>query len=282
MNEIAIISDIHGNLEALKIVLKDIKSRNVQYVFCLGDIIGKGMHSEECLNLVKKEAQMIVRGNWEEFISKDKSLFFGEKDINRYDFLLSQLSKKNISYLKTLPFSYDFYVSGRRVRIYHATPFDTIGSVLSIDTLEHYYQQFLSTENIGNKENVDIVIYGHIHMQYMQKLYNRILINAGSVGNPFDIFRSADKDAQTNNTTVANYLIVKGVYNSINIDDPISFEFVNLSYNIQKELSHNFMNIEKEEYKKELETGVYRNVEKYNKNFQNLGINIHKEEKREI
>ena len=40
--KIAIISDIHGNLEALKSVLNDIKNRNIDKIYCLGDIIAKG------------------------------------------------------------------------------------------------------------------------------------------------------------------------------------------------------------------------------------------------
>ena len=39
--KIAIISDIHGNLEALKVVLDDIKSRGIDKIYCLGDIIAK-------------------------------------------------------------------------------------------------------------------------------------------------------------------------------------------------------------------------------------------------
>ena len=41
---IAIISDIHGNLEALKETLRDIKTRKVDKIICLGDIIAKGAY----------------------------------------------------------------------------------------------------------------------------------------------------------------------------------------------------------------------------------------------
>ena len=44
---IAIISDIHGNLEALKTTLQDIERRNVDKIICLGDIIAKGVHHKE-------------------------------------------------------------------------------------------------------------------------------------------------------------------------------------------------------------------------------------------
>lgn len=49
---IAIISDIHGNLEALEAVLADIKQRNITEIYCLGDIVGYGPNPRECIDLV--------------------------------------------------------------------------------------------------------------------------------------------------------------------------------------------------------------------------------------
>jgi predicted phosphodiesterase len=48
----AIISDIHGNLEALTAVLADIQSRNVDEIYCLGDVVGYGPNPCECVDLV--------------------------------------------------------------------------------------------------------------------------------------------------------------------------------------------------------------------------------------
>ncbi len=48
----AIISDIHGNLEALEAVLKDIKSQGIDEIYCLGDIIGYGPNPRECVDRV--------------------------------------------------------------------------------------------------------------------------------------------------------------------------------------------------------------------------------------
>ncbi|MEX0936811.1 MAG: metallophosphoesterase family protein [Pirellulales bacterium] len=50
----ALISDIHGNLEALQAVLEDIRGQDVQETFCLGDIIGYGPNPRECLDLVMR------------------------------------------------------------------------------------------------------------------------------------------------------------------------------------------------------------------------------------
>jgi diadenosine tetraphosphatase ApaH/serine/threonine PP2A family protein phosphatase len=48
---IAVLSDIHGNLEALDAVLNDIKSNRARSVYCLGDVVGYGPNPRECLDL---------------------------------------------------------------------------------------------------------------------------------------------------------------------------------------------------------------------------------------
>ncbi|MEN1681260.1 MAG: metallophosphoesterase family protein [Planctomycetota bacterium] len=59
----AIISDIHGNLEALTSVLEHIDGQNVDEVVCLGDIIGYGPNPCECLDLVIKHCRFCLLGN---------------------------------------------------------------------------------------------------------------------------------------------------------------------------------------------------------------------------
>ena len=51
MERIAVISDIHGNLEALNTVLDDIKKRDIDRIICLGDILAKGRHFSECIKI---------------------------------------------------------------------------------------------------------------------------------------------------------------------------------------------------------------------------------------
>ncbi len=48
----ALISDIHGNLEALEAVLADIKAQGIEEIYCLGDIVGYGPNPRECIDLV--------------------------------------------------------------------------------------------------------------------------------------------------------------------------------------------------------------------------------------
>lgn len=59
----ALISDIHGNMEALETVLEDIRSQDVDEIYCLGDIIGYGPNPRECIDLVMENATVTLLGN---------------------------------------------------------------------------------------------------------------------------------------------------------------------------------------------------------------------------
>ena len=59
----AIISDIHGNLDALQVVLKDIDQRGIEQIVCLGDIIGYGPNPLQCLDLIRQRCAWALMGN---------------------------------------------------------------------------------------------------------------------------------------------------------------------------------------------------------------------------
>jgi len=59
----ALISDIHGNLEALEVVLEDIRAQGISEIFCLGDIIGYGPNPRECIDRVIENCSITLLGN---------------------------------------------------------------------------------------------------------------------------------------------------------------------------------------------------------------------------
>lgn len=278
MEKIAIISDIHGNLEALETVLLDIKKRGIDKIMCLGDIIAKGTHQEECVQLIKENCCVVVKGNNDDFYSSDEIDLNGFREIEkkRYAWIRKKLSSDSLKFLQNLPYSYEFYMSGRLVRLFHAHPEEVYKFIGNIEKIERLYELFLPSKNTISSNIADIVIYGHIHTQYMQKIYNRVIINTGSVGNSYDVFRNPLKDGNVLNTITANYLILSGNLNSHNLNDDISYEFVNISYDIDKELKENKDNIEYNEYETELKNGMYRNIEWVNKTFELRGIDKNK------
>lgn len=277
MDKIAIISDIHGNLEALKSVLSDIKEGNINKIICLGDIIAKGTHQQECAELIKNNCDIVLKGNCDEYFTSDIDLSTKSKqEVDRINWNKSKLSDDNIKYLKELPYCYEFYMSGRLIRLFHAHPERIDKFAGNIDKIERLYELFLPSDNTISSLKADIVIYGHIHTPYVQKIYNRMIINTGSVGNAIDVFRNDEKDGDVKNTTVANYLILSGIYDSTNINDKISYELVSVPYDIDKELNCNNDNIELESYQEEIRNGKYRDMKKIYDSFEMRGIDKNK------
>ena len=273
MDRIAIISDIHGNLEALKSVLDDIKERNINRIFCLGDIIAKGTHQQECVDLVKENCEVIIKGNCDEYFTSDIDLLTKtQSEVDRIIWNKNKLDEKARKYLSNLPYCYEFYMSGRFVRLVHAHPEKIDKFAGNIDKIDRLYELFLPSSNTISDKKADILIYGHIHTPYVQKIYNRMIINVGSVGNAIDVFRNYEKDGDVKNTTVANYLILSGNFDSKNIDEKISYELVCVPYDIDKELNDNDDNIEFESYEEEIKKGKYRDMTKIYKSFELRGI----------
>lgn len=277
MDKIAIISDIHGNLEAIKAVFQDIRERKIEKVFCIGDTIGKGTNQEECVNIIKDNCEIILQGNCDKYFTSEFDLSkMSKQEKERINWNKSKLSEENIRFLQELPYCFEFYLSGRLVRIFHATPEQIGGFIGNIDTLDRLYTQFLPSEHTISNKKADIIIYGHIHTPYIQRIYNRTIINTGSVGNAIDVFRNKNKDGNIKNTTVANYVIISGNYNSKNINEKISYEIVSIPYDIEKELQSNTDNVEKDAYEEELRNGKYRDMEKIYKSFEIRGLDKEK------
>ena len=58
----AIISDVHGNLEALRAVFEDIDRQRVDAIYCLGDIVGYGPNPCECVKLIRERCSVVKIG----------------------------------------------------------------------------------------------------------------------------------------------------------------------------------------------------------------------------
>lgn len=264
---IAIISDVHGNLEALKTCLADIQKRNIDKIFCLGDIVEKGCHAEECVKLVRENCEVVVQGNCDVDLDLTvhkvcKHNIPVELMHARVNWLNRLLSEESKQYLLNLPFSYEFYMSGSLIRLFHAHPEKKSGVMINEDSYESKYRMFEPSENTVSQKVADIVIYGHLHAPFMNKFYNKTLINVGSVGNSFNVIRDDKKDSNVLETTAIHYLILEGEYGAEEYGANFSFEFVRVPYDIDKELEDLDKNLEPEAYLAELKEGRYRNMSK--------------------
>ncbi len=97
----------------------------------------------------------------------------------------------------------------KKYRKFHATNTANNKTIINLDDIQTKYEMFLPSEYTQTDKTADVVIYGHIHHPFMDKIYNKTLINVGSVGNSFDVIRDERRDSSVLETTKAFYLIIE-------------------------------------------------------------------------
>jgi predicted phosphodiesterase len=208
MQKKAIISDIHGNLEALTAVLEDIKQRNVEAIYCLGDVIGYGPNPVQCLEEAFRVCEFILLGNHEEAVLTGAFGFHPAAkeavDWTRRQLKPSWCSLSNTrtrwEILKNLPLSY----TEDDCLFVHGSPRDpTMEYILKSDTDDLFGDVPEKIKEIF--EQVDRICFvGHTHTPgiitqnsqwfniqdfdyvWEHKSNEKIICNVGSVGQPRD------------------------------------------------------------------------------------------------
>lgn len=181
---LAIISDIHANLEALTAAFELIDRRNVDRVICLGDIVGYGADPSACLRLVRERCQTIIIGNHDlAAVEMEKAEDFNPTARIAAHWTNTMLSEEEKAYLVSLPYT----ATLDDILFVHASPrepeeFHYILSTRdAVDAMAFFSQRFC--------------FIGHSHVPGMFSKQGRVtaveaegryLINVGSVGQPRD------------------------------------------------------------------------------------------------
>lgn len=245
MDKIAIISDIHSNVPALEAVLEDIRSRGINRIICLGDIIGKGPEPQKALEIVINSCNTILLGNWDEFIRKDE-----RDNINVLKWNREKIDSNWLEKIDEFQMYEEFYLSGRLVRFAHAQVEDTSYRIYPHSSISDKEKLFFAPKDSTYKRNLsDIFVYGDIHNSFTEIMEDqKILINSGSVGNPLD---GSD----------SSYLIMWGDFNSKEISN-MGYQIVRVKYDIKKtvKLCKKYRIPEKDEFINELISGKYRGI----------------------
>jgi len=192
--KIAIFSDIHGNLEALNAVVKDIKLKDdIDLIVCLGDIVGYYPHPIECIKIVREMCDIVIQGNHDSAVvspnfnveSKGfndvalsslkytRDLLLKSCNIDKYDFLKELLPKKKLS------------IGKKKVLFVHGTPDETWEYFL----YPYWLNAPLDEQKIRLNEWLkqwDLIAMGHSHWAFQYEDWGRMVINPGSVGQPRD------------------------------------------------------------------------------------------------
>jgi predicted phosphodiesterase len=192
---IAIISDIHANIEALESVLADIKSQKADEIICLGDIVGYGANPNECIDLVKKSCSLIILGNHDAaaigLLSTDHFNVHAKIAI---DWTSENLSPDSQSFLRSLPLKENKYSHA----FVHATPYEPNMwyYITSLEEAAFNFQFFETVFCFVGHTHIPIIIVlenekeVYVHqsneIKYPEMTQARFLINVGSVGQPRD------------------------------------------------------------------------------------------------
>lgn len=190
----AVISDIHGNVEALHAVLGDIDRRNVDGIVCLGDVVGYYPDPEMCVSIVRERAAHCIAGN-HDYAAIGR---IDTRNFTYYAFIAMEWTKENISvqsadFLRELPLSLE--LGG--VFFTHSSPVKPEEwSYIFPDSDDAIFEAFGGLHHkvnfIGHTHWPSIMIQDNekivLHNEHSIKINGNYsyLINVGSVGQPRD------------------------------------------------------------------------------------------------
>jgi protein phosphatase len=216
--QIALISDPHGNVPALEAVLADIERRGISRIICLGDLAGKGPDGAAVVDCCRDRCEHVIRGNWDESLAADWTTEEPWAQWHR-----AQLGPDRLAYLASLPNAVTLQFGGRAIRLLHASPVSVHHRVHQNAPVEALLAMFDTTGFTGESPAPDVVGYGDIHVPYLRTFGRRTLFNVGSVGNPLDV-------------PLACYAIIASESGSAR-PDTLSISLVRVSYDIERAIA---------------------------------------------
>ncbi|HNO79986.1 MAG TPA: metallophosphoesterase family protein [Phycisphaerae bacterium] len=204
----AIISDIHGNYEALQAVLAEIDRRNVKEIYCLGDVIGYGASPKQCIDTVMERCEAVVCGNHDHAVFYEPSNFNVSAERACYwtrqvfeDEKKKSLRDRRWEFLGKLPIRHE----AKNILMVHASPRRPVNEYLFAEDVFTNPTKILANFDRLEERHMACVV-GHTHVPgvFLDDPYfdppgelrepsfytiteeEKAIINVGSVGQPRD------------------------------------------------------------------------------------------------
>ena len=178
---VAFISDIHGNLLALDAVLADLEHDDVDRVVCLGDVcFGPQVH--ECLDRVRGLGCPVVLGNWDcwsidGFPPADDPVGIMLYEIGAW--WAKQLTAQDRAFVRTFEPTLEVHLdNGSSMLCFHGSP-HSFSDLIFATTPDEELEQMLAGLDAA------VLVGGHTHLQLLRRFGKALIVNPGSVGQPF-------------------------------------------------------------------------------------------------
>jgi predicted phosphodiesterase len=178
---VGFISDIHGNLLALEAVLADLERHDFDQLVCLGDICF-GPQVEECLARVRELDCPVILGNWDCWSIEGMPRADDPVGMMLYeigDWWAERLSAADRQFVRSFQPTLELDLDdGLRMLCFHGSPrsfSDWIFATTSDDDLERMFEG----------REAAVLVGGHTHLQLIRRFGAAVIVNPGSVGQPF-------------------------------------------------------------------------------------------------
>ena len=183
---IAVLSDIHANLEALEAALADVERRGAGKVLIAGDLVGDGPDPAGVVNLLRAGKFPAIRGNVDNKILAAAGLTEAEQAAllekkRKADLVrtLRQLDRTQLRWLERLPGALTLRFEGRVLQLVHGSPVGDADCIFPSLTWRALAAKL-------GPDRPDVLACGHTHIPFARRIRGVTVVNAGSVGRPVD------------------------------------------------------------------------------------------------
>ncbi len=180
--KVALLADIHGNAEALAVVLRAARKEGATRLLIAGDLVGYYYAPARVLEMLEAWQHDCIRGNHEEMLEAWRRGEGRERICRKYgsgvEVASTELSPGQLDRLTTLPHPLTLEIAERRVMLCHGMPGD-------LDEYAYPDAPREKRERLA-KTGVDLVVFGHTHYPVVWRESGTIIVNPGSVGQPRD------------------------------------------------------------------------------------------------
>jgi putative phosphoesterase len=174
---ILLVADIHGNWPALQAITEPF-----DVCLCLGDLVDYALEPAPCIDWNRRHAHYTVRGNHDHGVAQDVNVNgrMGFRYLTTVTRNLTReaLDPQDLRYLSSLPVSQMATLEDTRFLLVHATPRDPLDEYAPPEV--EFWQRRLQGVD------ADVICVGHTHQPYVLEVGDKLVINAGSVGQPRD------------------------------------------------------------------------------------------------
>jgi len=184
---VAVITDIHGNLPALRAALARIEELGIESVFCGGDLVGYGPHPNEVCALIADREIPTIYGNYDYAVAREEEdcgcayVTAHDRELGQLsvDWTLAHTSRDSKDFMRGLPFDLHFPLGDVDVHLVHGSP-RKVNEYLFEDKPASLY------ERLAAAERDPVLVFGHTHKPWVREYGGVLFVNCGSVGKPKD------------------------------------------------------------------------------------------------